>query len=115
MIDKSLQTGSTSMLILKLIETDDMYGYEMIEVLAKHSNNVFALKAGTLYPLLRRLEDQDMVTSYEKEADTARVRKYYHLTQKGKKQLEAKESEWEIFSSAINRVLNGGAGIVAVG
>lgn len=115
MIDKSLQTGSTSMLILKLIETDDMYGYEMIEALAKRSSNVFALKAGTLYPLLRHLEEQGLVSSYEKEPDSARVRKYYHLTQSGRKQLEVKKYEWETFSSAINRVLNGGAGIVAVG
>jgi PadR family transcriptional regulator, regulatory protein PadR len=114
MIDKSLQAGSTSMLILKLIEKEDLYGYEMIETLAKLSNSTFALKAGTLYPLLRRLEDEGLVTSYEKETDSARIRKYYHLTQKGQRQLEAKKSEWKTFSLAINRVLNGGADIVTI-
>jgi len=43
-IDKSLLTGSTTMLILRLLEEADMYGYQMIEELSKKSNNVFALK-----------------------------------------------------------------------
>lgn len=115
MIDKSLQTGSTAMLILKLIEPEDMYGYQMIDTLAKRSNHVFALKAGTLYPLLRQLEERELVSSYEKPADSARIRKYYHLTQKGSQQLRNKECEWRTFTSAVNTVLEGGAGIVAVG
>ena len=47
-IDKSLVSGSTTMLLLKLLSEKDMYGYEMIEELKKRSENVFALKAGTL-------------------------------------------------------------------
>jgi transcriptional regulator, PadR family len=58
-IDKSLLTGSTTMLILRLLEEADMYGYQMIEELSKKSNNVFALKAGTLYPLLHNLEQKN--------------------------------------------------------
>ena len=48
-VDKSLISGSTSMLILKLLEEKDMYGYEMIETLREKSRNVFELKAGTLW------------------------------------------------------------------
>ena len=51
-VDKSLISGSTTMLILRLLEGKDMYGYEMIETLQEKSQNVFQLKAGTLYPLL---------------------------------------------------------------
>ena len=47
-IDKSLITGSTTMLVLKLLEEKDMYGYEMIETLSAKSNNTFSLKAGNL-------------------------------------------------------------------
>ena len=56
-VDKSLVSGSTMMLILKLLEEKDMYGYEMIETLREKSENVFELKAGTLYPLLHGLEE----------------------------------------------------------
>ena len=54
-IDRNLVQGSMAMMILRLLETKDMYGYEMIEALRERSNNVFELKAGTLYPLLQSL------------------------------------------------------------
>ncbi len=57
-IDKNLVQGSMALLLLRLLETKDMYGYEMIEALRSKSNNVFELKAGTLYPLLHSLESK---------------------------------------------------------
>ena len=56
-IDRSLVSGSMGMMILRLLAEKDMYGYEMIDTLKKRSENVFELKAGTLYPLLHGLED----------------------------------------------------------
>ena len=55
--------GGMGMLLLALLEGRDMYGYEMIEALRARSNEVFHLKAGTLYPLLHSLEAQGWVTS----------------------------------------------------
>ncbi|MBO5359204.1 MAG: PadR family transcriptional regulator [Acutalibacteraceae bacterium] len=107
-IDKSLLTGSTTVLILKLLEEKDMYGYEMISNLAKKSNHTFDLKAGTLYPLLHNLEKNGIVESYEESTASERTRKYYHLTEKGKDVLKIKEKEWHEYSTAVNRVLNGG-------
>ena len=66
-VDKSLLTGSMTMLVLKLLSEKDMYGYEMIDTLRKKSQNVFELKAGTLYPLLHGLEEKGMLTVYEQE------------------------------------------------
>ena len=54
-MDKSLLAGSTTMLVLKLLDGQDMYGYQMIEELARRSDHAFALKTGTLYPLLHSL------------------------------------------------------------
>lgn len=107
-------TGSTSMLILKLLEDKDMYGYEMIEALARKSDRTFNLKAGTLYPILHGLESEGMVASYDESADGARVRKYYRLTGNGKKLLADKQSEWAVFSQAVQKVLFGGANYAAV-
>lgn len=104
-IEKSLISGSTSMLLLRLLEDKDMYGYEMIEALEQKSNNVFSMKAGTLYPLLHLLEDKEYLTSYEKEVN-GKTRKYYHLTREGKKYLKAKKEEWKEFSTAVVNVLN---------
>jgi len=106
-VDKSLLTGSTTILILKLLDDKNMYGYQMIEELRKKSNNIFELKAGTLYPLLHTLEQKGMLTSYEETVDSARVRKYYSITQKGRKHLDEKIEEWVEFTAAVNVVLGG--------
>lgn len=112
-IDKSLLTGSTTMLILKLLDEKDMYGYQMIETLAKKSDNTFSLKAGTLYPILHGLEKDGIVEAYEDNADSARVRKYYQLTKKGKKLLQDKKQEWKVYSVAVNKILEGGISYAA--
>ena len=107
-IDKALLSGSTTMLIVKLLEEKDMYGYQMIDELAKKSDNTFNLKAGTLYPLLHGLENDGIVTSYDDSADSERVRKYYHLSPKGAKLLNDKQEEWTAYTKAVKKVLSGG-------
>ena len=113
-IDKGLLSGSTTTLILKLLEEKDMYGYEMIETLSKKSDHTFDLKAGTLYPILHNLEKDEFVESYEEKADNDRLRKYYHLSQKGKKLLQEKEKEWINYSNAVNKVLKGGLSYASI-
>ena len=103
-VDKTLLSGSTSMLLLKLLEEKDLYGYEMIESLRARSNNVFELKAGTLYPLLHSLEEKVFLTSYEKEIG-GKIRKYYSITDAGKKHLIQKKKEWNEYSQAVAGIL----------
>jgi len=105
--NKSLINSNTKMLILKLLEEEDMYGYQMIEQLDKRSNNIFALKAGTLYPLLHGLEKMELICSYDDRVEGARVRKYYSLTKKGKRELIEKKQEWKEYTDAINLVMQG--------
>ena len=105
MVDKSLISGSTTMLVLSLLDEKDMYGYEMIETLRSRSENVFELKAGTLYPLLHGLEQKNMLSVYEKEAN-GKTRKYYKITKQGRKFLKEKKEEWNTYSEAVLRVLN---------
>ena len=103
-INKELLKGSTSLLVLRLLETENMYGYEMIEVLRQRSQNVFELKAGTLYPLLHSLEEKNLLNAYEKEI-SGKVRKYYSITKEGRKALGRKEEEWKEYSEAVAKVL----------
>ena len=102
--DSSLFSGSMTMLVLKLLEEKDMYGYEMIDVLAQRSNNVFEMRAGTLYPLLRNLVNQKCLTSYDQEVN-GKLRKYYSLTTIGKQLLKDKEKTWREYSDAVLSVL----------
>ena len=105
-IDKTLLSGSTSLLLLKLISEKDMYGYEMIETLRERSENIFELKAGTLYPLLHSLVSQGCLTFYEDDSE-GKVRKYYHITKEGKKVLSQREKEWREYEKAMVHVLGG--------
>ena len=106
-MDKSLLTGSTELLILKLLEQEDMYGYQMIDTLREQSDHTFDLKAGTLYPLLHTLEQKGYV-EVRVIPHGGRDRRYYHLTKAGKGQLEEKEKQWYAYTRAVNRVLKGG-------
>ena len=104
-IEKSLLSGSTTMLILSLLRGGDKYGYEMAQLLAERSDHTFELKEGTLYPLLHTLEKNKLVKSYTKETPEGRQRKYYQLTEKGSARLEEKKLEWQLFSEKVNAVL----------
>lgn len=104
-VDRSLSSGSTPMLLLKLLSEKDMYGYEMIETLRERSQNVFEMKAGTLYPLLHTLEEKGLLTVYEQEVG-GKVRKYYSITKEGRKTLEQKQAEWKEYSQAVANVLS---------
>lgn len=104
-MDKKLISMGISMMLLKLLEEEPMYGYQMIKRLEQKSNSVFSLKEGTLYPLLHGLVQEDLLTCYEKAMENGRIRKYYELTAKGKKRLTEKETEWDIFYHSVNKVI----------
>jgi len=108
-IDKGLVSGSMALLVMKLLEDGDKYGYEMIEELKRRSDDTFHLKAGTLYPLLHGLEEKDLVTAYKGGAAAGKPRRYYHLTKQGRAALREKEESWNAYARAVGRVLRGGA------
>ena len=95
-MDKSLLSGSNTMLLLQLLKDQDMYGYQMIEELRKRSQDVFEMKVGTLYPLLHSLEKSGFLQSYEGEA-AGKKRIYY--------QLERKKGEWAEYAGAVMHVM----------
>ena len=106
---KNLVPGSAQMLLLRLLAERDMYGYQMIEELARRSNDVFQMKEGTLYPILHALEKGKYLSSYEQQAPMGRMRKYYKLTRKGRELLADKKTEWARFHQGVEDVLSGGA------
>lgn len=101
------------MLVLSLLEKSDMYGYQMIEELSRRSSDLFQMKEGTLYPILHALEKDKYLSSYQQEAPTGRVRKYYRITRRGKQLLDDKRAEWAAFHRGVEQVLSGGANALA--
>ena len=105
-----MKKGVLEMCMLHIISRGDMYGYEMIETLRKKSDNVFELKAGSLYPLLHSLEEKEFLTSYQDDS-SGKKRKYYQLTASGKKQVREKKKEWETYQKAVTNVLSFAGGV----
>ncbi|MDQ0878805.1 PadR family transcriptional regulator PadR [Paenibacillus sp. V4I3] len=106
-ISKELMKGSTIILILTLLNRKDMYGYEMTKEMETHTDGVFTLKEGTLYPILHSLESDKYVEAYWNEKD-GRKRKYYRITKSGKDELRLKMEEWTLFRSTVDRVIGEG-------
>ena len=104
-INKELMKGSTSILILSLLEQKDMYGYQITQELKEKSENIFTLKEGTLYPMLHGLENEAAIESYWQDGDNGKRRKYYRITPSGKSLLTEKKQEWQAYSNAVNRVI----------
>ena len=107
--DKNLLSGSTTLLVLSLLSSGDKYGYEMIAELEARSDHTFTLKEGTLYPILHGLDKEKYLTSYQQEAPSGRMRKYYRLTRRGRELLADKKEEWKNFRQGVSDVLSGGA------
>jgi len=103
-MNKELIKGTTEMMILRMLDRQPTYGYEMIKNFEIMSNGAFSLKEGTLYPILHALEKKEHIESYWDELE-GRKRKYYRITDKGKGSLLEKQSEWDEFALAMNLIM----------
>lgn len=93
--ESQMKKGVLDMLVLKLLEKEEKYGYQIISELKEKSNNRLLLKEGTLYPILYRLEDDKFVESKWSEAVGKKVpRKYYVITEEGRKALQEIQTLW---------------------
>lgn len=98
-----LKRGTLEFCILLMIREGERYGYEMISRLEK--SPILAAKESTIYPLLRRLLKEELLTSVWREsAEGLPPRKYYALTEKGRQTLDDMSREWEGLLSAINEI-----------
>ena len=112
--EKKYLPGNTPMMVLKLLEIREMYGWEIIDILAKKSFDTFRFKTGVLYPVLHTMENDGYVVSESRTIENGRVRKYYHITDRGKEYLVRKQAEWESYTRAVNNVMDGGADFATV-
>lgn len=105
---RQMKKGVLDMLVLKLLENGNCYGYQLINELKEKSKGVFLLKDGTLYPILYRLEDEGLAESKWSEAEGKQVpRKYYAITEAGKTALSDMEDTWQHIVEGINNIIEG--------
>ena len=97
--------GTLDMLILKIVALGPIHGYAISQRIQQISKDVFQLQQGSLYPALHRLEDRGWLEADWKQTDTGREAKFYTLTKKGRKQLEAEVLNWERLTGAVALIL----------
>ena len=105
-IGKELSKGSHELILLKLLSRKDMYGYQLIQEMALLSEDVFRMSQGSLYPFLHTLVDRGLIDSYT-QTENGRERRYYRLTQAGRRVLADKEEQWTVYVKAMGRILGG--------
>ena len=108
-IERELLKGVLPLVVLKVLNRQAMYGYELVMELAMRSDDVLKLGQSTLYPLLYNLEAQGLVKGEWATAQSGRERKYYRLTDKGKKRLTRDLSQWEALVHGIGHLVTGSA------
>lgn len=95
--------GTLEACILQLIRSKDMYGYEITEELSNFGLNIVA--KGTIYPLLLKLEKENLLSSYLKESPDGPPRKYYSITNDGITYIDKFKEVWQPINSSINKIL----------
>ena len=106
MRQQEMLKGNTDTLLLALLESEAMYGYQIVREIGQKSSGYFQFKEGTLYPALHRLENERLVEGVWEESPTGQQRRYYYLTATGRRTLSEKLEEWRQFSGAVNQVMS---------
>lgn len=94
--NQDTQKGKLSSIILSALSQGDKYGFEIISEIEKQTNGMVVIKQPSLYSSLKRMEDQDLISSYWMDSEIGGRRHYYRLTDYGKKQLEQWKSDFDI-------------------
>jgi PadR family transcriptional regulator PadR len=100
-----LPQGTLDLLILRCLANDAQHGWAISERLQQISGDVLRVQQGSLYPALHRLERRGWISAKWGVSENNRRAKFYSLTAKGHKQLEAERDAWEALTAAVAQVL----------
>jgi PadR family transcriptional regulator PadR len=101
----ALSSGLSELMVLRLLQAQEMYGYEIVQAIAERTRQVLSPGEGVVYPLLHALEKSGALKSRRKMAN-GRSRIYYSLTARGAKRLAAMTDHWSALNGAVGMVLH---------
>ena len=96
--------GVLELCVLAILNTQDRYGYEIIQRISAQMD----ISEGSAYPLLRRLTKEGYFTTYLQESSEGPPRKYYRLTDEGRKRMYELQKEWDAFVESVNQLVKEG-------
>src|SRR5262245_49096945 len=107
MFSRELKKGSTELLILSLLEAGPRHGYDIGKHIERRSRGKLQLRIASLYPMLCRLESRGLIRGRWLERPGVRRRRFYRLTDEGRRMLVQERETWREFMMAVNRVVGG--------
>ena len=99
--------GFTDAIILNVLLDGDSYGYKVSQSIIEKTNNEMDIKNATIYLAFKRMEKCGLITSYWNDNPDVARRKYYKITDEGKRYLEEKKAEWNSNKLILDRLLLG--------
>ena len=100
-----LLQGTLDLLVLKTLSAGPLHGYRIAARIRQLSDEVLRIEEGSLYPALYRLEQKGVIESEWGVSDQNRQARFYKLTRKGRREMEAEADSWDRLSTAVARVL----------
>ena len=106
-LQEQMRKGTTSVIILNLLVELErpMYGYEIIKELEGRSQGFFQFKEGLIYPRLHEMERQGLLRAEWRGQKGSRRRKFYTITDEGRRQLARDLQDWQSFAEHVNLLL----------
>ena len=103
--NRDVVQGTLDMLILKALSLEPMHGWGITQRIQQLSRDVLQVNPGALYPALERLQDRGLIGAEWGTTENSRRAKYYKLTARGRRQLEAETVTWRRMAGAVEAVL----------
>lgn len=102
----NFKKGSVEMLLLHLLQEDDLYGYQLSQLIHQRSDGILTIPEGSMYPTLYRLLDKGCITDYKKQVGKRLTRVYYHLEPEGLDYFQALLNDYYKVNKGIQLLLN---------
>lgn len=103
-ISRELIGASAIPFVLSVLKKEDSYGYEIVQQIKKLTDGKISWQEASIYPVLKKLENNGMIKSYWKVLENERPRKYYTLLADGENQLIQNRQEWELVQSVLGKL-----------
>lgn len=105
-IQNNLITGITELLVLKILEQQDSYVYEIQKMINNNSEHLLSISLNTIYTVTYKLENENLISEYSKLVGKKRTRVYYHLEETGKEYLTKITANYNNMIDGVNHIIN---------
>jgi DNA-binding PadR family transcriptional regulator len=104
-LSSDILRGHTDTIVLNILQKGDAYGFEIYNAILNRTGEQYELKETTLYSSYKRLEQEGCISSYWGDETQGARRRYYHITDKGRKQYSQNMLDWEFTRKILSKLL----------